>query len=996
VSIVPRADEPRQAPTNPHAASAASRIEELERLLASEKHRLIEVQAVARVGSWETDLATFEVTWSRETFRIFETAPERFKPTHAAFLALVHPDDREAVDAAFLSSVGASGPFAIEHRVVLGGRVKYVEERWQSFPAGAHGPARAVGTCQDISERRQREDEAARLHRAVKLLGSCNRALLGARTEQELIQAACSVAVGDGGYRMAWIGVARHDQQSTVEPLAWAGVEEGYLGQAKVLWDERHPNGRGPVGQVIRTGQPAFFEDIDAPPELASSLDLSRKRGYRALVCLPLRWLEGSAGVIALYSAELRRPDAVELALLQEMADNLAFGLATLRAQEEGRRLQEAVMKVAGAVSAAQGEAFFEQLARSMADTLGCVAAMVAELLPEAPGVCKTVAGVAGGAALPDLSIAFDEVALARLQQPGPGRLGSGELGSFRAVPALARLPLAGAVLRRLEAGPGEPIGLLVALFAAEWQQPAFVDAALQIFAARAGSELERRRTDARLREQTALLDSAHEAIMVKGLDDRIVYWNKGAERIYGWSAAEALGTRSAALLHKSTAAFESAHAALMEKGEWQGELAKHNKQGREIIAEVRWTLVRDAQGAPKAVLAINSDVTEKKKLASQFLRAQRMEGIGTLAGGIAHDLNNVLAPLLMSVQYLRTRLPEADDQDLLDTLEQSCRRGASLVQQVLSFARGVEGQRVIVNLVHLTRELLKVVRETFPPNIETRFVCETGQWMVKGDPTQLHQVLLNLCVNARDAMPAGGALRISIANVVLDEAYAAMNPRARPGPHLRVTVEDSGIGIPPELQGRIFEPFFTTKELGKGTGLGLSTTDAIVKSHGGFITVMSEVGRGASFVVHLPALPDATAEGDLRSPPRPLPRGNGELVLVVDDEAAVRTIAKTILEQFGYRVLQASNGAEAVAIYATRPGEVAAVLTDMSMPVMNGAALIATLKVLNPAVRVIGSSGGSSDRALEFALSAGSQGFLAKPYTAEALLGALRALLRP
>jgi CheY-like chemotaxis protein len=231
---------------------------------------------------------------------------------------------------------------------------------------------------------------------------------------------------------------------------------------------------------------------------------------------------------------------------------------------------------------------------------------------------------------------------------------------------------------------------------------------------------------------------------------------------------------------------------------------------------------------------------------------------------------------------------------------------------------------------------------------------------------------------------------------VTLDEAYAAMNARARPGPYLQVTVEDTGVGIPQELHGPIFEPFFTTKGVGKGTGLGLSTTDAIVKSHGGFITVVSEVGRGASFVVRLPALPDATAEGEPRSPPRPLPRGNGELVLVVDDEVAVRTIARTILEQFGYRVLQAGNGAEAVAIYATRPKEIAAVLTDMSMPVMNGAALIATLKVLNPAVRVIGSSGGSSDRALEFALSAGSQGFLAKPYTAEALLEALRALLRP
>ena len=289
-------------------------------------------------------------------------------------------------------------------------------------------------------------------------------------------------------------------------------------------------------------------------------------------------------------------------------------------------------------------------------------------------------------------------------------------------------------------------------------------------------------------------------------------------------------------------------------------------------------------------------DQRDRKRLEQQFLRAQRMEGIGTLAAGIAHDLNNVLAPILMSVEFLRALLPKADDQQLLDSLEQSGRRGADLVKQVLLFARGVEGERVTVNVMSLVRDLIKVVRETFPRSISVKLTSREPLSTVKGDLTQLHQVLLNLCVNARDAMPAGGTLHVSVANAELDETFVATSPQARPGSYLKVSVEDTGTGIPPELHARIFEPFFTTKELGKGTGLGLSTTEAIVRSHGGFIAVVSEIGRGTCFEVYLPA-----AESPVQPSPQPLsqrlPRGEGGLVLVVDDEEAVCKVAQRLLE---------------------------------------------------------------------------------------------------
>lgn len=395
----------------------------------------------------------------------------------------------------------------------------------------------------------------------------------------------------------------------------------------------------------------------------------------------------------------------------------------------------------------------------------------------------------------------------------------------------------------------------------------------------------------------------------------------------------------------------------------------------------------------PDEGVAFIVDLTERKKLEKQFLRAQRMESIGTLAGGIAHDLNNVLAPIMMSVEMLRELNPSEEAQTILTTLEASALRGADLVRQVLSFARGVEGARVPVRMAPVLRDLLKVVRDTFPKSIDVHLELPPDLATVIGDATQIHQVLLNLCVNARDAMPHGGRIVLSLQNVVLDDTYAAMNPSAQPGAYVMIQVADTGSGIPPQLRDKVFEPFFTTKEIGKGTGLGLSTTLAIVKSHGGFISLYSEVGRGTRFKVYLPA-DLATSSAGTVPEPGTLPRGQGELVLVVDDEDAVREIARLTLERYGYRVVCASNGAEAVALYVRHQAEVAVVLTDMAMPIMDGPALIQALRAINPSVRIIGSSGLASNGGLTRALGAGVPQFVTKPYSAHQLLTTLRAAL--
>ncbi len=498
----------------------------------------------------------------------------------------------------------------------------------------------------------------------------------------------------------------------------------------------------------------------------------------------------------------------------------------------------------------------------------------------------------------------------------------------------------------------------------------------------------ERKQAEQKIREQAALLDVSTEAIFVRDLNDQILFWNKGAERLYGWKAEEVLGKNVSELLYKKAAPdHKEMQRVFAETGAWQGELHKVTKDGRELTVESRWTLVRDAQEQPKSILVVNTDITEKKKFEAQFLRAQRMESIGTLAGGIAHDLNNVLAPILMAVQLLALKHQDERSQQWLDILETNAKRGADLVKQVVSFARGIEGDRTDVQIRHIISEIRQIARETFPKSIEVYIDVPQELWTVSGDTTQLHQVFMNLCVNARDAMPDGGILSISGKNIFIDEHYARINIDAQVGSYIVISVSDTGTGIPAEMLERIFEPFFTTKELGSGTGLGLSTVIGIIKSHRGFINVYSEMGKGTEFKVYLPAKEDTQIQlvEDFE-----LPQGNGELILVVDDEAAIRKITQISLETYGYKVLTASDGIEAIALYAQHKKTISLVLIDMMMPEMDGPTTIRTLQKIMPQVKIIAVSGLVSNDKLTQMATLGVNAFLSKPYTTNDLLNTI------
>jgi two-component system cell cycle sensor histidine kinase/response regulator CckA len=506
-----------------------------------------------------------------------------------------------------------------------------------------------------------------------------------------------------------------------------------------------------------------------------------------------------------------------------------------------------------------------------------------------------------------------------------------------------------------------------------------------------------RRNAEEQIREQSELLNKARDGIVVTDNDDIVVFWNEGAERILGWKASEAVGKRNVDLFGSS---YETEALAMLRQvaavEEWNGEMRLARKSGDTLVAEVRVTLIRGADGRPKSRLKIITDVTEKKKLEEQFLRAQRMENLGMLAAGIAHDLNNVLAPMLMGAPLLRSRATHPSDLRVIETMENSAVRGAALVRQILSFAHGSSGERALVQVGHIIRDVAHLIQETFPKSIEFADETPNDLWTILGNPTQLHQILLNLCVNARDAMPQGGTLRLRAENRLLDETMTGAYPDAHPGSYLCLEVADSGMGIPPEILNRIWDPFFTTKGEGKGTGLGLATVRGIVANHGGFVTLESTLGKGTTFRVFLPAAEESTSSGRARESVHPfLEYGNGELVLIVDDEASVRDLVKVILTRHGYRALVAANGREAVTNLELRSAEIALVITDLSMPEMGGADLAQKVLLLNLKAKIIFMSGAGSGHGPGETGSVSAL-VLKKPFTSEQLLRRVQEALNP
>ena len=492
--------------------------------------------------------------------------------------------------------------------------------------------------------------------------------------------------------------------------------------------------------------------------------------------------------------------------------------------------------------------------------------------------------------------------------------------------------------------------------------------------------------------------------LVAKTIGDVIWDWNlrsditwrsDGFENTFGLAASEAdeLQTSWERLIHEDDREriANSLKTAINGSSQtWTEEYRVLRRDGTYAVVEDRAQIVREAGGKAVRMVGGVRDLTERKNFEARLLRSQRMESIGILAGGIAHDLNNILAPILMSIEILKQDSSNKEHTHrMLEIVRASAQRGADLVRQVLTFSRGADGEYMAVSFRHLFQELESIVKETFPSNIKIEFNAASHLWPVMGDTSQLHQVLLNLAVNARDAMPFGGTLLFAASNRSSDAQFPGVDAETPAGSYVELVVTDSGTGMTPEVRERIFEAFFTTKGEGKGTGLGLASVHAIVKQYRGFVNVTSEVGVGTTFKVYFPV--DPSLRSDSRAPMMiDNPRGKGETVLLIDDERSIRDIAQQTLEGFGYHVLVAGDGIEGIALYVRNAKTIKVVITDMMMPNCDGISTIRALRGINPSARIIAASG------LEINPEAikGVSDFLGKPYSAETMLKLIREVL--
>lgn len=813
--------------------------------------------------------------------------------------------------------------------------------------------------------------DAARLRRLARLCemsAATHSAIVRLREAQELYGEVCRIAVELGGLRMAWVGLLDADGTHLV-PVAFHGHEDGYLGTLDVsLLDSTVA--RGPCVRSIRERRAIHTVEIETDPSMAPWRIEAGKRGYRSSAAFPLLVEERAIGIYSVFSASPGHFDREELQLLGSIAQNLSLAVESHLRREAREQAEEALRK---------SEERFQLSARASAAglwdwdlTTGEVwsSPRCAEMLGYVPGELGSSAELAAKLVHPDDRARIDRAVRGHLSRETERldvdvrlRAKSGEWRWIHCA-ALA-----------VFAPTGEPIRLVGST--SDVTESRLAQIALQ------ESEL-------RFRE---LAEHVHE-----------VFWIIDAARsktLYVSPAYEVIWGQSCESLHASWASWlEAIHPddrARVERVVRGTDPPRAHDETYRILrpdGSMRWIRdrgypVRDERGEVYRVVGTAEDITERKKLEAQLLRTQRLESIGRLAGGIAHDLNNTLHPIALASELLAVGESDPARLRLLETIDGSARRGKEMVQQVLAFARGQGTKRSRIDLGVVAREVREVLRNTFPKNVELVIDEAPGLWRVDGDATQLHQVLVNLCVNARDAMPRGGRILIMLCNEL---ARAEPGNEAKRLVHLRVI--DGGVGIAPEHLDRLFDPFFSTKEAGQGTGLGLPTVLRIVESHGGTVDVESSSAQGTNFHIRLPAAPAGSPSEAPPSSTKRLPRGGGELVLLVDDEESIRFVAKMTLERFGYRVLVASQGEEALRLHRERACEIDLVLTDVSMPLMDGPTLVRELRGLNPEILVVASSGiATNDQHFEEHDSAKTI-FLPKPYSSSLLLETVRTAL--
>jgi diguanylate cyclase (GGDEF)-like protein/PAS domain S-box-containing protein len=575
-------------------------------------------KTVARVTSdtiWDWDLLSDRIWWSEGMQSTFGHAPTDQPPDSSSWTRYLHPDDHDRV----LRSVhqvidNGGGNWAAEYRFQRkDGHYAYVLDRGSVIRDGNGRAIHMVGGMTDLTSRNDAELELARLNRALHMRSACNEAVIHAVDEKTLLNEICRIAVNVGGYRMAWVGYVQDDAEQSVTPMARFGKGINYLQDIRLSRSADKAAGRGPVGRALRNNEGIVVEDLQRDPSFQPWLDAALRHGYRSLVVLPLHDGQSAYGVFCLFSPHANHTGTDEMRLLQELTDDLTFAITTLRSRHEQDRIQAAVLKIAAGVSVNSGNAFFEDLVQNMTAALGADAGIIARLLPGEPTTARTEVAYVDGRRIPNFEYLLSGTPCQHLGTALNYVIPIRASELFPCVADLSSRRAQAYMGHRLDTSAGQPLGQLFVLFSHPLQDTAFIMSTLRIFAARVASELERQAADAHIRQQASLLDKAQDAIVVRGLDHVIRYWNKGAERLYGWTRDEAIGQSSDGLLYVDPEAFHENMRTVLEQDEWSGEIMQRRRDGSTIIVETHWTLLRDEQQVPYAVLGINTDITERK-----------------------------------------------------------------------------------------------------------------------------------------------------------------------------------------------------------------------------------------------------------------------------------------------------------------------------------------------------------------------------------------------
>lgn len=823
----------------------------------------------------------------------------------------------------------------------------------------------------NITERKKIRDRLRRLNRTLLVTNSINQKILRSADAPSLLRDACRVAVQEGGFLMAWVGILDPLTPDRLKLVASEGVPPGYLDYLRDSFSQPVPNPHKPSLQVLALGQPAICNNFDSVPAEESWSAPAAAAGCRALGVFPLYRARQLCGVIAFYSAESDVFQADEIHLLRDTSENLSFCLDHFD-NESRRRAAESAL------------AHSERRLRTLLENVPTIAIQ-----------------------------GFDRNHRVIFWNEGSTRFygytsdeAMGRSGEELLVPLDQRDTFYQRAEVLFEHGETSPVGEITLRHKNGSAVVVYSAYVLQINA-QGEKEIycfdldltERNRAQNELQLLHAALQATPAAWVITDAEGIVEWVNPGFTTLTGYNFEEVVGHTPNILYsgqHK-TEFYRTFWATIKAGKVWRGDVVNRRKDGTLYHENMVVAPVHDTTGRITNFVAIKQDITAHKKTEQQLHRAQRLEGIGMLAGGIAHDLNNVLAPILLSVELLKIRFPDQRTASSLDLIESSARRGANVVRQVLTFARGIDGERISLRPKDLLREITFIIEETFPRNIELARVVDSDLPDILGDPTQIHQVLLNLAVNARDAMPDGGKLTLSASLVQITETLSRVTGAITPGPYVRLSLTDTGHGILPELLDQIFEPFFTTKERGKGTGLGLSAVYGIVRSHGGFIDIKSTPGVGSDFEVHFPAQPrPATHLTPL--PNQTYLNGSNRGILLCDDEDFILQVSSAVLEKNGFTPHPFASGAEALQYFAIHTDSIHLAILDVMMPGMTGDKIATALRLHRPDLPILFSTGmvGNEDlkKTLKQELKKPRTALLTKPYAEADLLAALAPLL--